>query len=203
MDLCNIGPGDIDFAEMAAGLSKLARFNGRYRDPSYSVAQHSVMGADALYNETGDAVLAGCFLIHDGHEYQLGDWVSPAIDALDHWLVKLHDGHERQRPLQRAVRQAAALAKQHIDHAVYAAAGLSDYPRLYPVYARQVRDMDERMLRAEGLALFGPKAGKHLPAAKRQPPRLTGGIISWGAMKAEELFLDRLYRYLGIMARPV
>jgi len=77
MDLAAPQVSDIDFAEMAAGLSKIARFNGRYACAAYSDAQHSVFCADALYAETGDAVLAGCGLLHDGHEYLIGDLTRP------------------------------------------------------------------------------------------------------------------------------
>lgn len=208
MDLADVGAADIDFAEMAAGLSKIARFNGRYRCPSFSVAQHSIMGADALFAETGDQVEAGCFLLHDGHEYLIGDTPIPAVNLFCRML-----GHRLRSHLQiegdsadaivEAMREAIAIAKSTIDRAIYRAAGIDGYPRLLPAYERSIKRMDERMLRAEGIALFGPRAAAHLPAARLPAPRLVGAIQPWGPMKAEEAFLDRLERYLGIAVRPV
>lgn len=195
---------DIDFAEMAAGLSKLARFNGRYACASYSVAQHSVFCADALHAETGDAVLAGCGLLHDGHEYLFGDQPTPSSMLISANVANImRDGGFAPDVVERAARavgEAIDAAKAAIDSAIFAAAGVG-YPHLYPGYVRQVRDIDARMLRAEAIALFGRKAGAHLPAARRPAPKLTAPIEPWGAMKAEMAFIDRLERYLGIIAR--
>lgn len=195
---------DIDFADMAAGLSKIARFNGAHRGPAYSVAQHSVMGADALFVESGDSMLAGYFLLHDGHEYKLGDWTRPAVDALIHHALAYCGADDRTAGLKRfmgeAIRNAVEASKAAIDRAVWQAACLPDIEKM-PLYARQVRDMDNRMLRAEGRALFGPKAIPHLPAAGMAPPRLTGPIRPWAPMKAEEEFAKRLSRYLNIVVR--
>lgn len=205
MDLAAPQVSDIDFAEMAAGLSKIARFNGRYACAAYSVAQHSVFCGDALFAETGDAVLAGCGLLHDGHEYLIGDQPKPTSEliavnvagVLQHWGFA-PDIIERA---SQAVAEAIDAAKRAIDEAIFTAAGVG-YPHLYPAYVRQVRDMDERMLRAEALALFGRKASAHLPAARRPAPKLTSPIEPWGAAKAEMAFIDRLQRYLGIVVRP-
>lgn len=201
MDLSDPRPEDIDFAAMANGLSKLARFNGIYRETAYSVAQHSVMGSDALYHESGDAGLAGYFVLHDGHEYLTGDITRPAVAMIGHYhLVLQRKRSPRARSHITLVDEAVKAAKRAIDKVVWQAAGMADLD-LMPVYKRQVHDMDDRMLRAEGIALFGPRAAAHLPAADRPAPKLTGAIRSWGAMKAEEAFLDRLEKYLGIVAR--
>lgn len=205
MDLAAVCPADISFAEMAAGLSKIARFAGRYRCAAYSVAQHSVFCADALYHEHGDALLSGCALLHDGHEYVIGDVIRPTVDLVAETLrAALIQGGSTQREAGRmadAVRAAFAASKAMIDQAIYQAAGIGGYPRLYPEHARQVATMDARMLRAEGLALFGKAAAPHLPAARMPAPMLRAAIEPWGAAKAEIAFLDRLERYLGIVAR--
>lgn len=202
-DLIDPKPADIDFAAMANALSKIARFNGIYRCQAYSVAQHSVMGADALFRETGDAVLAGYFILHDGHEYPFGDVTRPAVDLIQHWVAKLAAAANLDRPdfIDRLVHRAVGEVKRCIDLAVYEAAQLPDISRM-PLYVRQVREMDERMLVAEALALFGPKADPRcLPKLNLPPPKLTGAIEPWGAMKAELAFVERLHRYLGIVAR--
>lgn len=203
-DLVNPKAEDIDFADMANALSKIARFNGIYRGPAYVVGQHSVMGADALFRETGDSVLAGYFLIHDGHEYPFGDVTRPAVDVIQHWVGKLaaSAGLERADFVDKLVHRAIGEVKRCLDLAIYEAAKLPDIKRM-PIYVRQVREMDERMLVAEALALFGPHADRRcLPKLDLPPPRLTGAIEPWGAMKAEIAFIDRLERYLGIVVRP-
>lgn len=204
LDLARPAPADIDFAAMAGALSKIARFNGIYRAAAYSVAQHSVLGADALFAETGDAVLAGYFVLHDGHEHLLGDWTRPSVEALIHHMLAAVGADDAtaglKRFVERALRGAVEAAKAAIDAAIYQAAGVPDIAKM-PLYRRQVIDMDERMLRAEGLALFGRRAAARLPAANRPPPRLAGAIKPWPAMKAEQEFGKRLARYLGIVVR--
>lgn len=192
LDLANVQPSDIVWTEVANGLSKIARFNGRYAEPAYPVTQHSVMGADALYQETGDPVLSGYFVLHDVHEHLFGDVTSPTERLIDHYVALA-------RPSAAGlVRAAIGAAKAHIDLAVWRAAGLQPIMAI-PSYAAKVAEMDRRMLRAEAIALFGPKAGDALPFS--EPPRLTGAIRPWGPVKAEIAFLDRLQRYLGIVAR--
>ncbi|WFP74538.1 hypothetical protein [Mesorhizobium sp. WSM4906] len=202
-DLIDPQPSDISFGDMANTLSKLARFNGLYRCPAYSVAQHSVMGADALYRESGDGVAAGYFLLHDGHEYALGDITRPAVDLIQHHIARLAEeaGVEGAGFVDRLAHRALASVKRSIDVAVYQAAGL---PNINTVsqYARQIREMDDRMLVAEATALFGASSRSTcLPRVSLPPPKLVGAIVPWGAMKAELAFIDRLQRYVGIAAR--
>ncbi|RWD71618.1 hypothetical protein [Mesorhizobium sp.] len=203
-DLVNPTAADIDFAHMANALSKIARFNGIYRGPAYVVGQHSVMGADALFRETGDSVLAGYFLIHDGHEYPFGDVTRPAVDVIQYHVARLaaSAGLDRAGFVDKLVHRAIGEVKRSLDLAIYEAARLPDIQRM-PIYVRQVRDMDERMLVAEAKALFGKNADPRcLPKLDLPPPRLTGALEPWGAMKAEIAFIERLERYLGIVVRP-
>ncbi len=195
VDLTAIAPADIDFGEMASALSKIARFNGRYGCEAYVVAQHSVFVADALFAETGDAVLAGCGLLHDGHEYLIGDLPSPTARLIAHEVAVCGSP-----TLGDMVRDAIERMKTRLDGAIFAAAGIG-YPQHYPAYVRQVKDMDERMLRAEGLSLFGKRAAAHLPAQRRPVPPLRHPVAPWGPMKAELAFLDRLEKYLNIVVR--
>ncbi|TIT07964.1 MAG: hypothetical protein E5W74_24775 [Mesorhizobium sp.] len=202
-DLVDPKPSDISFADMANTLSKLARFNGLYRCPAYSVAQHSVMGADALYRETGDGVAAGYFLLHDGHEYALGDITRPTVDLIQHHIAQLatEAGLEAADFVDRLAHRALASVKRSIDVAIYQAAGLPDINAVSQ-YARQIREMDDRMLVAEAAALFGASSRSAcLPRVALPRPKLVGAIVPWGAMKAELAFVERLQRYLGIAAR--
>lgn len=194
VDLAALTPDDIDFAAMASTLSKIARFNGINQGPAYSVGQHSVMGADALFRETGDGILAGYFLLHDGHEYLIGDITRPALQLIRiHLAELLGSGSE-------LIRDAVSAAKASIDAEILQAAGLPPIDRM-PVYKRQVHEMDERMCFAEARALFHATGPVPLIQCDLPAPKLTGGLRPWGAMKAEEAFVDRLGRYLGIFVR--
>jgi hypothetical protein len=83
---------------------------------------------------------------------------------------------------------------------VHQAAGLPSLAGM-PTYRRIVRDMDERMCFAEAQALYGVTKPIPLVQCNLPPPRLTGAIRPWGPVKAEIAYLDRLERYLGIVAR--
>lgn len=201
MDLASPQAEDIDFGEMANTLSKIARFNGRHAGIAYSVAQHSVMGADALYNETGDGLIAGYFLLHDGHEYLVGDVSRPMV-LLTQLMMGFCLADRGILPSGEAgggiVRDAIERGKLMLDGVIYRAANLLP-PEQAPYYLRHVKAMDERMLVAECRALYGTRAEVPLAENNHQPPRLTGAIRPWGAAKAEEAFVDRLEKYLGIV----
>ncbi|TIU67260.1 MAG: HD family hydrolase, partial [Mesorhizobium sp.] len=73
-------PLDIEIADIAHGLARVARWNGQTSgDHAFSVAQHSLL-VEALYGElapqaTAEARLAA--LLHDAPEYVIGDMISP------------------------------------------------------------------------------------------------------------------------------
>lgn len=186
MNLAQPLDSDIHWPTIAGALSKLARFNGINRGPMLSVAQHCVMGADALANETGNMTFSAFFLLHDAHEALIGEWPRPAVLFLADTLHSTHN-----IPMQ-CVRDGVKEVKARLDEVIFRKAGL---PQTLPFAVKQ---MDERMLRAETLALFGKNALKNLAVPELPMPKLTGAIKPWAPMKAEEAWLDRLSRYLGI-----
>lgn len=189
-DLAAPDPAEIDFFAVAGALSKIARFNGSNPGVAYSVAQHSVMGAEAIFNETGDARLAAWFLLHDGEEALLGDKPTPAQRLL---LDTLHDKASTSiaiyvadfwDQIKSCWREAGFLA---------ACLGLPTRDQWAALH-----DYDRRMCNAEMLALFGPKARAQLLAVKNSAPlKLKGGIRPWAAMKAEERFVEAAKRFIG------
>lgn len=64
-------PADVDLGDIAAALSKIARFNGHTRRP-YSVAQHCCFVASIVPEE-----FALHALLHDAAEAYVGDIVTP------------------------------------------------------------------------------------------------------------------------------
>lgn len=188
-DLAAPDPLEIDFFAMANGLSKIARFNGSNPGIAYSVAQHSVMGAEAIFNETSDTRLAAWFLLHDGEEALLGDKPTPAQQLLvaalncEHPTIA-HSTDRRWDDIKAAWRKVGFIAAQlGIPH---------------PDEWADIHDYDRRMCNAEMLALFGPKARARLfPVSKPAPLKLKGGIRPWAAMKAEERFIEAASRFIG------
>lgn len=181
VDLAAFAPADVDFARIAARLGRINRFNG----DGISVAQHLVQGAEALFRTGGDGVAAGYFLLHDAAEAYLGDDARPVI-AL----------YERDMP---GFATARANAHARFETAILAAAGLPPIGA-FPAYRKAVQAMDERMCRAEAVELYGEAiVARHFP--KLDHPPITGTLAPWGPMKAEEAWLERLERWLGVVAK--
>lgn len=182
-DLAAPDQASVCFVEIAGTLSRIARFNGLPGGLGYSVAQHSVMGAQAILNEGGTKMEAAFFLLHDGHEWAIGDITRPMEQLLSGLLPTL------------AVRAAIRIAKSGWDDAIYAAAGLPVPANWSPREAKRVREMDDRMCAAEAVALFGPRAASQFP--KFVTPKTTGAIRAWPSGIAEEKFIGMLHRLIG------
>lgn len=196
MDLAAPSVHEIDFEAMAAGLSKIARYNGTPTGPAFSVAQHSVMGAEALLNEGADELTAALYLLHDGHEYLFGDWTRPAQQTIA--AVMREDSQEAANLFMAALSRIKAAW----DHVIYLEAGLPAPETWTNAQRKAVHGMDERMLTAEVLALFGSAAAKSLSKPCGPPPKTRGAITAWPAMKAEERFGKMLERFC-LASRPV
>lgn len=190
---------EIDFCAMAGRLSRISRFNGVPEAGAFSVAQHSVMGAEALLNEGEDSLIAALFLLHDGHEYLIGDQTRPFQTLL---IEMVNDRHGTLAG--NTVRRVIADIKGAWDEAIYAAAGLPAPSAWTNRMRNSVHGMDERMLNAEAMALFGPKA---IDWVKRGPrwalPKFKKGSPAkpWGPADAEFRFLELFDRMIGIERR--
>lgn len=67
---------DIDIIDIAHALSNMCRFTGHCRE-FYSVAQHSVLVAEQVWNKTLDSQRALTGLLHDASEAYLIDVAKP------------------------------------------------------------------------------------------------------------------------------
>lgn len=80
LDLLDPSPLDVEIADIAHGLARVARWNGQTSgDHAFSVAQHSLLVED-IYgvlcpNAAPERRLAA--LLHDAPEYVIGDMISP------------------------------------------------------------------------------------------------------------------------------
>ena len=176
VDLENLPPSFDWHTEVAGPLSRIVRFAGQMPDdilddPNvYSVAEHSVRGAEAIHAEAlarvpDDVeradVLAFAFLMHDDHEALTGDATRPFVQLAGFFHgLKGHPGGQ--------IRLAINKARDHVSAAFHRAAGLP-WP-LPDDIAAVVRDMDDRMCAAEQRHWWHAVAAKPDPALAHCAP---------------------------------
>ncbi len=85
LDLLDPSPLDIEIADIAHGLARVARWNGQTRgEHAFSVAQHSLLVEQIFRRTRPEApnpdLLAA--LLHDAPEYVIGDMISPLKAAV-------------------------------------------------------------------------------------------------------------------------
>ena len=80
LDLLDPSPLDVEIADIARGLARVARWNGQTAgDHPFSVAQHSLLVEDIAFAAAPGLDRAGrlAVLLHDAPEYVIGDLISP------------------------------------------------------------------------------------------------------------------------------
>lgn len=78
LDLLDPSPLDIEIADIAHGLARVARWNGQTTgDHAFSVAQHSLIVEAIVAARESDPRWRLAALLHDGPEYVIGDMISP------------------------------------------------------------------------------------------------------------------------------
>jgi 5'-deoxynucleotidase YfbR-like HD superfamily hydrolase len=86
LDLLDPSPLDIEIADIAHGLARVARWNGQTNGAHiFSVAQHTLL-VEAVMREhspRADARVRLAALLHDAPEYVIGDMISPFKAVLD------------------------------------------------------------------------------------------------------------------------
>jgi len=80
LDLIDPSPVDVEIADIAHGLARVARWNGQTAGPEiFSVAQHSLL-VEFLFAAARPEATPGerlSALLHDAPEYVIGDMISP------------------------------------------------------------------------------------------------------------------------------
>jgi 5'-deoxynucleotidase YfbR-like HD superfamily hydrolase len=175
LDLLDPSPLDIEIADIAHGLARVARWNGQTSGAHiFSVAQHTLL-VEAVMREQAprvDVSLRLAALLHDAPEYVIGDMISPfkAVLGEDYKAVE-----------------------KRLLSAIHIRFGLPAVPA--PEIVRQIKDADRGaafleatqlagFAEAEAKRLFGRDPG--LPLATRQDY-----LTPWSAAKAEKRFLAR------------
>jgi 5'-deoxynucleotidase YfbR-like HD superfamily hydrolase len=79
LDLLDPSPLDVEIADIAHGLARVARWNGQTDGLHiYSVAQHSLLTETLARQRTSlDRTHRLAVLLHDAPEYVIGDMISP------------------------------------------------------------------------------------------------------------------------------
>jgi hypothetical protein len=175
LDLIDPSPLDVEIADIAHGLARVARWNGQTSGAHiFSVAQHTLLVEAVMRasNPRIDTRLRLAALLHDAPEYVIGDMISPfkAVLGGDYKVV-----------------EKRLLAAIHIRF------GLP--PQLSAEIERQIKNADRGaayleatelagFAEAEARRLFGRDPG--LPEATRRDY-----LTPWTAAKAEKRFLAR------------
>ncbi|MGA2292733.1 YfbR-like 5'-deoxynucleotidase [Bradyrhizobium sp.] len=175
LDLLDPSPLDVEIADIAHGLARVARWNGQTRGAHiFSVAQHTLL-VDAVMRERIPRVddrLRLAALLHDAPEYVIGDMISPfkAVLGGDYKAV-----------------EKRLLAAIHIRF------GLP--PVLRPEIEQKIKQADRGAAYLEATELAGFEQGEAKRLFGQNPglPETTRQdyLTPWTAAKAEKRFLAR------------
>ncbi|MFG1255916.1 hypothetical protein V5F79_01225 [Xanthobacter flavus] len=195
--------------DVAEALAREPRFGGHVRSGPYSVAQHCVLGADAIIAETGSIETARAFLLHDAKEAFIKDQMTPLKQAFAAHVGLVFEMEHGASGigLPAAARQTGklifwrALAEMEfkVDAAIHAAAG-HPWP-LPPDIAARVHHWDLAMLAAERRDLLCKPPKPWHPSVERvPPPARIGRIKVWPWPKAADEWRARLHQLFPHLA---
>jgi 5'-nucleotidase len=175
LDLLNPSPLDIEIADIAHGLARVARWNGQTNGAHiFSVAQHTLLVEAVMREQTPrvDRRVRLAALLHDAPEYVIGDMISPfkAVLGGDYKAVEMR--------LLSAIHIRFGLAPLQADQ-----------------ITRQIKQADRgaAYLEATQLAGFSESEAKRLFGRDPGLPEATARdyLTPWAAAKAEKRFLAR------------
>lgn len=200
-DQPHVEPGHL-FTVIAPSLARIPRFLGHTVEP-YSVAQHSVICAEAAESETGDLELAAFCLLHDAHEAYVGDITSPVVDAIASRMSAHLDPQTAELVKASRVehfRRSLHALKTDIDRVVFRAAGLSLESSMR--HRAAIRQIDIRALRTErdDLMLDSPRLWSAGVEEASRLPVSTGRIVALPADQAMAAFSRALQRLCPVTA---
>src|ERR1700684_4043220 len=175
LDLLDPSPLDIEIADIAHGLARVARWNGQTRGAHiFSVPQHTLLVEAVMREQTprADVRVRLAALLHDAPEYVIGDMISPfkAVLGGDYKAV-----------------EKRLLSAIHIRFGLPAV--------LSPEITQQIKDADRgaAYLEATHLAGFAQAEAKRLFGCDPvlSPATRADCRTPWPAAKAEKRFLAR------------
>ena len=181
LDLLDPSPLDIEIADIAHGLARVARWNGQTIGTHiFSVAQHTLLVEAVLRSQMprADERVRLAALLHDAPEYVIGDMISPfkAVIGGDYKVIE-----------------------NRLLGAIHIRFGLP--PVLAPEITKQIKvaDMGAAYLEATRLAGFKEAEAKRLFG---KDPGLSEAMVEdyltpWSAGKAEKRVLARFEALLA------
>jgi hypothetical protein len=175
LDLLDPSPLDIEIADIAHGLARVARWNGQTSGAHiFSVAQHTLLVETVMREQMPrvDLRFRLAALLHDAPEYVIGDMISPfkAVLGGDYKAVE-----------------------KRLLSAIHIRFGL---PAVLPAeMTRQIKDADRGAAYLEATELAGfaqAEAGRLFGNDPGLPPSMQEDYLTpWTAAKAEKRFLAR------------
>ncbi|WP_058600631.1 hypothetical protein [Aureimonas ureilytica] len=188
--------------EIATALARIPRFAGHTIE-FYSVAQHSVLCAEAAEAETDDRELAAYCLLDSAHVAYTGDTPRPMVAAVARQIADDIDPYTAHVIGPRRARNFLASReriKGGIDTEIFRAAGLSLERHIE--HREAVKAIGLRALRTERDDLMHPGARSwdaDIEAAERLPVS-TGIIRPLPEREARALFIATLRRLCPAIA---
>jgi uncharacterized protein len=175
LDLLDPSPLDIEIADIAHGLARVARWNGQTHGANiFSVAQHTLL-VEAVMHEQAPRVghrVRLAALLHDAPEYVIGDMISP---------------------FKAVIGGSYKVVENRLLAAIHIRFGLP--PALPAAMTRQIKAADKgaAFLEATRLAGFAEAEAKRLFGRDPGLPEtvLQDHLTPWSAGKAENRFLAR------------
>ena len=175
LDLLDPSPLDIEVADIAHGLARVARWNGQTSGAHiFSVAQHTLLVEAVMREHTPrvDIRVRLAALLHDAPEYVIGDMISP---------------------FKAVIGGSYKVVEKRLLAAIHIRFGL---PASLPAaMERQIKDADmgAAYLEATHLAGFSRAEAKRLFGNDPHlPPAIVEDYLTpWSAGKAEKRFLAR------------
>jgi 5'-deoxynucleotidase YfbR-like HD superfamily hydrolase len=175
LDLVDPSPLDIEVADIAHGLARVARWNGQTRGAHiFSVAQHTLLVEAVMREHTPrvDIRVRLAALLHDAPEYVIGDMISP---------------------FKAVIGGSYKAVEKRLLSAIHIRFGLQ--PALPADVERQIKDADmgAAYLEATHLAGFAKAEAKRLFGSDPGLPAtmIDDYLTPWPASKAEKRFLAR------------
>ena len=179
---------DVFWPDVAHHLAQTNRFAGGTKLP-YSVAEHCCHAHDIVAKRNMPKPVRLLALLHDAHEFILGDWTTPIQVALDAEAPGLATG-------------ALKRLRAKTDAAIFAAAGLAPMldkltPAMRAQAVSQVKAVDGALVMQERNELMGPPPepwGDYLESLTPAKARLA----CWPPAVARWEWLQRLQLFVAL-----
>jgi len=178
LDLLDPSPLDVEIADIAHGLARVARWNGQTKgDHIFSVAQHTLLvEAVAGLRAPGlDRRARLALLLHDAPEYVIGDMISP---------------------FKAVIGESYKEVEQRLLAAIHLRFGLP--ARLPRDLVRLIKAADQAAAFLEATRLAGFAAEESIRFFGRPPalpPRLERHYLTpWPANEAQTRYLQRFHK---------